>query len=37
LSHNATAGSSVAKRVTPVLAVIAVLWIVRILLKRRKR
>jgi len=32
-----TAGSSVAKRVTPVLAVIAVLWIARVLLKRRKR
>jgi carbon monoxide dehydrogenase subunit G len=32
-----TAGPSVAKRVTPVLAVIAVLWIVRVLLKRRKK
>lgn len=31
------AGSSVAKRVTPVLAAIAVLWILRILVKRRKK
>ena len=32
-----TAGSSVAKRAGPVLGVIAVLWLLRVLLKRRKR
>ena len=32
-----TAGSSVAKRAAPVLAVIAVLWLLRVLLKRRKK
>jgi hypothetical protein len=32
-----TAGSSVAKRAAPVLAVLAVVWIVRVLLKRRKK
>ena len=32
-----TAGGSVAKRVTPVLAVLAFVWIVRVLLKRRKK
>jgi carbon monoxide dehydrogenase subunit G len=32
-----TAGSSVAKRVTPVLAVLAFLWVVRVLVKRRKK
>jgi len=31
------AGGSVAKRAAPVLAVIAVLWLVRVLLKRRKK
>lgn len=32
-----TAGGSVAKRVTPVLAVLALLWVIRVLLKRRKK
>jgi carbon monoxide dehydrogenase subunit G len=32
-----TAGASVAKRAAPVLAVIAVLWLLRVLLKRRKK
>jgi carbon monoxide dehydrogenase subunit G len=32
-----TAGGSVAKRAAPVLAVLAVLWLLRVLLKRRKK
>jgi len=32
-----TAGSSVAKRAAPVLGVIAVLWLLRVLLRRRKK
>ena len=32
-----TAGASVAKRAAPVLGVIAILWLLRVLLKRRKK
>jgi carbon monoxide dehydrogenase subunit G len=32
-----TAGGSVAKRVTPVLGVIAILWLLRVLIRRRKK
>ena len=32
-----TAGSSVAKRAAPVLGVIAVFWLLRVLLRRRKK